>query len=598
MKIKKFLCIFLSAVIIAVCLPVCVFAEEEIAASYVEDEVIFEYTATASKNRRGIASLDDELEALGVTELSEINTYNCEITTSSVNSDPVLYVAKISGDVEEACSKLEQIDGISYAEPNYLFETDGFVMPMEIFNEANLYVTYQKWYLETVMHVTDAWEKYQTDGKGVTVAVIDNGFYVNATDFSIYLWDDGNGNHGWNTAMNNSDISPVYKPDGTALNDSSHGSNVAGIIGMDSNGVNGVGAAFNATLMLLKVARDCTSNSDTNTAITSDSLVSAIYYATNHGADIINMSLGTSAYPDALKNAIDNAYSKGVVLIAAAGNYGKSTDEYLCYPGAAKNVIGVMALDKEDPTMLASFSNYEATNGYYDIAAPGCAILGCGITANRFSLMNGTSQATPLVASCIALFLSVYPDATVDQVYNAVKNSATDFASPNSSVTTKKYSYGIMNALNLLDYGVSGYPELEFNLATTATLNSKKNYIYGLDENFTDISNYVTVKEGTGTAELVPTVLGNGTGSLLKVYSTNGQLYETYTIVIFGDVNGDCKIDGQDAVIINCIANGFGSYSDYLEYAADVDNSNSVDSADATITERYAIGLDYIDQFR
>lgn len=598
MKIKKLLCIFLSAVIIAVCLPVCVFAEEKITASYVEDEVIFEYTPTASKNRRGIASLDDELEALGVTELSEINTYNCEITTSSVNSDPVLYVAKISGDVEEACSKLEQIDGISYAEPNYLFETDGFVMPMEIFNEANLYVTYQKWYLETVMHVTDAWEKYQTDGKGVTVAVIDNGFYVNATDFSIYLWDDGNGNHGWNTAMDNSDISPVYKPDGTALNDSSHGSNVAGIIGMDSNGVNGVGAAFNATLMLLKVARDCTSNSDTNTAITSDSLVSAIYYATNHGADIINMSLGTSAYPDALKNAIDNAYSKGVVLVAAAGNYGKSTDEYLCYPGAAKNVIGVMALDKEDPTMLASFSNYESTNGYYDIAAPGCAILGCGITANRFSLMNGTSQATPLVASCIALFLSVYPNATVDQVYNAVKNSATDFASPNSSVTAKKYSYGIMNALNLLDYGVSGYPELEFNLATTATLNSKKNYIYGLDENFADISNYVTVKEGTGTAELVPTALGNGTGSLLKVYSTNGQLYETYTIVIFGDVNGDCKIDGQDAVIINCIANGFGSYSDYLEYAADVDNSNSVDSADAAITERYAIGLDYIDQFR
>lgn len=598
MKIKKLLCIFLSAVIIAVCLPICVFAEEEITASYVEDEVIFEYTPTASKNRRGIASLDDELESLGVTELSEINTYNCEITTSSVNSDPVLYVAKISGDVEEACSKLEQIDGINYAEPNYLFETDGFVMPMEIFNEANLYVTYQKWYLETVMHVTDAWEKYQTDGKGVTVAVIDNGFYVNATDFSIYLWDDGNGNHGWNTAMDNSDISPVYKPDGTALNDSSHGSNVAGIIGMDSNGVNGVGTAFNATLMLLKVARDCTSNSDTNTAITSDSLVSAIYYATNHGADIINMSLGTSAYPDALKNAIDNAYSKGVVLVAAAGNYGKSTDEYLCYPGAAKNVIGVMALDKEDPTMLASFSNYESTNGYYDIAAPGCAILGCGITANRFSLMNGTSQATPLVASCIALFLSVYPDATVDQVYNAVKNSATDFASPNSSVTTKKYSYGIMNALNLLDYGVSGYPELEFNLATTATLNSKKNYIYGLDENFADISNYVTVKEGTGTAELVPTVLGNGTGSLLKVYSTNGQLYETYTIVIFGDVNGDCKIDGQDAVIINCIANGFGSYSDYLEYAADVDNSNSVDSADAAITERYAIGLDYIDQFR
>lgn len=598
MKIKKLLCIFLSAVIIAVCLPICVFAEEEITASYVEDEVIFEYTPTASKNRRGIASLDDELESLGVTELSEINTYNCEITTSSVNSDPVLYVAKISGDVEEACSKLKQIDGINYAEPNYLFETDGFVMPMEIFNEANLYVTYQKWYLETVMHVTDAWEKYQTDGKGVTVAVIDNGFYVNATDFSIYLWDDGNGNHGWNTAMDNSDISPVYKPDGTALNDSSHGSNVAGIIGMDSNGVNGVGTAFNATLMLLKVARDCTSNSDTNTAITSDSLVSAIYYATNHGADIINMSLGTSAYPDALKNAIDNAYSKGVVLVAAAGNYGKSTDEYLCYPGAAKNVIGVMALDKEEPTMLASFSNYESTNGYYDIAAPGCAILGCGITANRFSLMNGTSQATPLVASCIALFLSVYPDATVDQVYNAVKNSATDFASPNSSVTTKKYSYGIMNALNLLDYGVSGYPELEFNLATTATLNSKKNYIYGLDENFADISNYVTVKESTGTAELVPTVLGNGTGSLLKVYSTNGQLYETYTIVIFGDVNGDCKIDGQDAVIINCIANGFGSYSDYLEYAADVDNSNSVDSADAAITERYAIGLDYIDQFR
>lgn len=599
MKIKKILCVFLAAIILAVCIPLSASAEKNITASFVEDEVIFEYSPVTSRARRSSESFEASLDSLGITELSEINTYDYnQITTSSVINEPILYVAKISGDVEETCRKLEQLDEISYAEPNYLFETDGFTMPGEVANQGKNYTNYEKWYLEDVMHIPEAWEKYETCGEGVTIAVIDNGFNLEATEFPVNLWDDGKGNHGWNTASDSADISPIYKPDGTALNDTSHGTNVAGIIGMEANGANCIGAAYGAELMLLNVAQKCTSNSDTRTKIKSDDLVSAIYYAAHNEADIINMSLGTSAYPTSIKNAVDAAYYSGVVLVAAAGNSAELTDEYKYYPAAAENVIGVMAIDKDNPAMLSNFSNYDTASSFYDVAAPGCAIFGCGLGVGKFTLLTGTSQATPLVSSCIALYLSVYPNARIDKVYQAVRNSATDFVKPNSSLTTKDYRYDVLNALNLLAYGTSGYPELEFNLATRATSNTEKHYIYGLDEGFTDISDYVTVKDGTGTAQFVPTSLGNGTGSQLKIFTADGDLYETYTIIIYGDVNGDCIIDGQDAVIINCIANKFGSYPDYLKHAADADGNNSVDSADVTTTEKYAINLDYIDQFR
>lgn len=608
MKFKKIICILTAAVIALVCLPVASFAEDTVGADYVDGEVIFEYTAPSSGGaRRASSTFKSRLSALGVTQTREVNTYEDSslFTTSSVTSRTVTYVAKISGDVEKTCRELEKIDGVSYAEPNYLFETCGYTAPRELTAPSNNYVNYERWYLDTVMKIPDAWEKYQTCGEGVTVAVIDNGFYVDATDFPTHLWDDGSGNHGWNVANDSADISPVYR-NGTALADSAHGSNVAGIIGMASNGSNFVGAAFGAELMLIRVANgDSTTKKDADgndvyyTAITADAVAAGINYAKQHNADVISMSLGVSVYPNIIRNAVDSAYNSGSVIIASAGNSAMGSKTGLSYPAAASNVIGVMASGQANTSMLTDFSNYDEDDGqYYDIAAPGYAIVGCGIEKGKFSIMAGTSQAAPLVASCAALYLSVYPDRSVDDVYNAIRKASTKTVISNTTVSTaKRYKYKSLNAVEMLDYG-EVKPEIVFDLSTTVISDSKRGYIYGLDEGYADIASYVTVTEGTGSAEFVPTALGNGTGSVLNIYTIRGALYKSYTIILFGDVNGDCKINGEDSVIVSCIENGMGEYADCVKFAADTDFDEAVGQSDIDQINSYAIGLGTVSQIR
>ena len=585
---------------ICICLPFSSTAGEVITADYVEDEVVFEYTPPASSGaRRSASSFRSRLASLGVTELTALDNYDDTIQTSSVSSEPTTYVAKISGDVEKTCREIEKISGISYAEPNYLLETCGYTTPLEITNQINNYVNHEKWYLDTVMNIPAAWEKYQTCGEGITVAVIDNGFYVDATDFSTNLWDDGSGNHGWNTANGSSDISPVYKSDGTALRDTAHGSNVAGIIGMASNGSNFVGAAFGAELMLLRVANGEATNNNT-TAITSSAVANAVVYARRHKANVISMSLSIAGiYPTAIKNAINDAYADSIAVVAAAGNSSGGSAPGLYYPAAASNVIGVMASGQTDRYTLTDFSNYDEHSGqYYNIAAPGYAIIGCGTESGKFTVMAGTSQSTPLVASCIALYRSVYPNQTVDKVYNSLRNCSTKNVLSNPTVSTSKtYTYKMLDAVEFIDYGATK-PEVEFNLNTTVTSDAKTGYIYGLDEGFADIASYVTVKDGTGTSAFIPTVNGNGTGSKLEIYTITGALYKTYTIIIFGDVNGDCKSDGMDAVLIGCMANNMGEYDDSIKYAADVNFDGSVSDADSVTVAGYAIGNDVISQIR
>lgn len=601
MKIKRIICVLLTAVTVFTCLPFSVSAKEIITADYVEDEVVFEYAPPISSGgvRRAPAAFRSMLKALGVTELKALDNYDDEIHTSSVSSESTTYVAKISGDVEKTCREIEKISGVRYAEPNYLLETYGYTAPLEITNGLANYTNYEKWYLDTVMNIPAAWEKYQTCGEGVTVAVIDNGFYIDAADFPTNLWDDGSGNHGWNTANGSSDISPVYKSDGTALKDTAHGSNVAGIIGMASNGSNFVGAAFGAELMLLRVANGEATDKDT-TLITSAAVANAIVYARVNGADVISISLGiNNAYPTAIKNAVDDAYADSICIVAAAGNNGTGTSSLLAYPAAASNVIGVMASSKTSTSELTTFSNYDQNNGqYYDIVAPGEAIVGCGIEAGRFSVMNGTSQATPLVAACIALYASVYPEQTVDKIFNSLREFSGPAATSNPTVSTDTtYTYKMLDAVKFLDFGATK-PEIEFNLNTTVIHDSAKEYIYGLDEGFADIASYVTVKDGTGTAELVQTANGNGTGSQLKIYTLKGELYKTFTIIIFGDVNGDCKADGMDAVIMGCMTNGMGEYDNCVTFAADVDFDGSVSYTDIETVKKYAIKTGYISQIR
>ena len=104
--------------------------------------------------------------------------------------------------------------------------------------------------------------------------------------------------------------------------------------------------------------------------------------------------------------------------------------------------------------------------------------------------------------------------------------------------------------------------------------------------------------EGTGTSEFIASENGNGTGSVLKLFDNDGNLFKTYQIIIFGDLNGDAVADGQDAVITSCIINSPDIFENYQHFAADVDFDNQVSEYDYYITANYAIGLDFVFQTR
>jgi subtilisin family serine protease len=263
-------------------------------------------------------------------------------------------------------------------------------------------------------------------GLGVVVAVIDAGVDFSHPDLTHARWlnpnedcsgtpngvdDDGNGFvddcGGWD--FGDEDATPF---DGR--NDE-HGTHVAGIIAARSgNGVGIAGIAPDAEIMDLKV-------SDASGMISMTSIARAIRYATDNGADVVNLSLGT--LPGAslesvavLGDAVDYANSRGVLLVAAAGNSGISLDNSPVYPASfgTPNLLVVAASTSAD--QRASFSN---TGSDVDLFAPGDLILST-IPGGEVVFMSGTSQAAPIAAATAALLLErnsgFDPSTVIDQL--------------------------------------------------------------------------------------------------------------------------------------------------------------------------------------
>ncbi len=203
--------------------------------------------------------------------------------------------------------------------------------------------------------------------------------------------------------------------DSDPLDDSSHGTHVAGIIGAQgNNGIGGVGVNWTVHLVALKFLDK---NGEGNTANAAE----AIDYAVKAGARVINASWGGPAFSFALFKAIRNAANQGVLVVAAAGNEGSNSDTQPEYPASydLPNVISVAATDAGDG--LVDFSNYGART--VDLGAPGDDIYSTVpkfANPSGYAYFSGTSMAAPFVSGAAALYLSHTPSATVTQVRDAL----------------------------------------------------------------------------------------------------------------------------------------------------------------------------------
>ena len=314
---------------------------------------------------------------------------------------------------------------VEYAEPNYIIRA--------VLTPNDPYFSSQ-WGL-TKIGAPQAWE-VTTGSSDLTIAIVDSGIDLDHPDLSgkiILGYDYVNGD---------------WVPD----DDYGHGTHVAGIAAAwTDNGQGVAGVSWGARLMALKVlnARGTGSYAD---------VASAVIYAADNGAKIINLSLGGDYDSQTLHDALIYAHNAGCVLAAATGNDGGSV---VLYPAQYAEALAVAATGSTD--QRAWFSNYGPE---VDVAAPGVSIYST-YRGGGYISMSGTSMATPYVAGLAALIWSEYPGYTNDQVEGRVEMTAVDRGTPGWD---QYYGHGRIDAHAALctpDLGAS--PQSTFFLADDTT---------------------------------------------------------------------------------------------------------------------------------
>jgi len=278
----------------------------------------------------------------------------------------------------------------------------------------------QEWGLNQANHVDidapEAWN-LTLGSHSVIVAVVDTGIDLNNPDFAGKIWTNpGNDTatgypndlHGWN----------FVSSDNYVQDDNGHGTHVSALIAAQGNNNYGIiGVAPSVQIMPLKFL-------DQNGNGSTDAAVSAIYFAVQHGARVINASWGGVQPDGALSDAINYANAHNVVFVTAAGNDGTSNDVTPSYPASYSlpNELSVASVDQNGN--LASFSDYG--RGSVNLAAPGVDIVSevpTSIDPSGLESLSGTSMSTAYVSGVAALVASVDPGLSAAQIVQRIDST-------------------------------------------------------------------------------------------------------------------------------------------------------------------------------
>ncbi|WP_042334071.1 S8 family serine peptidase [Desulfosporosinus meridiei] len=328
-------------------------------------------------------------------------------------------------DIQEAIGELKSTPGIISAEENHARIIQSLPEPPP---DDPLYM--KQWSL-IGRNVPGAWEMGAT-GEGVTIAVVDTGIDLNHPDLIANLVPGYNSITGSAAAGGNQD-------------NNGHGTEVAGIAAAERNSIGIVGVAYQAKIMPIKALGATGVGYD-------DAIADGIIWAADHGAKIINLSLGSengATSSEILKQAVTYAYDKGCLLIAASGNYDPESQANpgVSYPAADSRVLAITATDK-----TGKVTSYSATGSEVDLAAPGDYIPTDGWSrrgGSGYTYASGTSLAAPFVSGEAALIWSQHPEWSRDQVIQALEQGTEDLGSAGQD---DQYGYGLVDvqlALNL-----------------------------------------------------------------------------------------------------------------------------------------------------
>lgn len=292
-------------------------------------------------------------------------------------------LSESSGGPEAVVRALNRNPNVEYAELNYIVSTVTTV------NDPYFTGGFQ-WNLAKVQ-AANAWD-VTTSNAGISVAVLDTGVDLSHPDLQGKVI-----------------VSVNFSDSATANDVNGHGTHVAGIVGAATNNGQGIaGLGYNTSIMNVKVLGDSGTGG-------SSWIAQGVVWAADHGAKAINISAGATFQMATLEDAINYAWGKGVVIVAAAGNNASSTP---FYPAAYPNVIAVASTDINDH--LASSSDY---GDWVDVAAPGANIystlpLDNLLQPGGYGVMGGTSMASPHVAGLAGLVFTSAADRNGDGFLN------------------------------------------------------------------------------------------------------------------------------------------------------------------------------------
>lgn len=438
------------------------------------------------------------------------------------------------------------------------------------------------------INLSPTWSDDIQVNKEVVVAVLDSGMDLDHIDLLANVWvneqeiafnnqDDDNNSYiddinGWDFIDSDNSPEPNFSTnyDRTAVN---HGTVIAGVIAAGRNNIGLLGIAPQVKIMPLRILDDYGQG---NTLV----LAQAINYAVENGADVINLSLVGRAYDEILKQAIENAYDRGVMIIAASGNEEingidlNSDPRYpVCEVDEINRVLGVAAVDSDK--RLASFSNFGSQ--CIDISAPGENFYATVFHDSRFnefsqyysSGWSGTSVAAPVVSATAALIKMQFPQFRPNEIYQIIKQSAQSLTNNNE----QDLGAGLIDvgaALNLAqsqatatrnivlapDKGLA--PEIQI-LDAKGKQESKwlaynAKFTGGVNLAIGDVN-------GDGVKEIVTAPKAGG-GPHVRIFNKDGVIlseFMAYNAKFTGGVNlaiGDLDNDGKAEIITAPLSNG------------------------------------------
>lgn len=386
---------------------------------------------------------------------------------------------------EEAVQNLQAQDAgnIDFA------EVDGNVVVQVVPNDPNYS---SQWYLPKIS-APGGWD-ISNGMPNVIVAMIDSGLNPSDPEFSPKLVP------GWNFVSGNS----------TIVDNNGHGSaTTLAAAAATNNNYNAAGVAWNNQIMPLVVC-------DSSGSCSWSKVASAITWAADHGAKVINMSLGGTSDSSAMQSAVNYAWSKGLVIVAAACNYATSNP---CYPAAEQNVVAVSATDSNNN--LASFSNY---GSYIDVAAPGVSING----------WSGTSFSSPIAAGVAALIFSANPALTNSQVVSLMESNADDLG---TAGWDQYFGYGLVDVAKAL--AAAGQvaidatpPSVPTNLTASAISSSQVSLSWSVSTDNVGVAGYQVFRNGSKIATVSNSPYADNSVAGSTTYS-----YQIYAVDTSGNVS-------------------------------------------------------------